>query len=387
MASEESVPEQFPRKVLVLYVDRDDDLGFKAGVQTPVVGREDNLKAAILFALKDPEDSDVNALFAAIQIYDELKRSNIDCELATITGSRRGGLEADLKVREQLERVLKVFNADGVILVSDGVVDEQVLPIIQSRVPVISVRRIVVQQSRGIEETYVMLIRYMHKVIEDPRLRKLFLGIPGVFLMVLSVLAVCNLIQYAGLALGIILSFVFIVKGFSLDERFSEFYERMSRWWSEAPILFFSSVVSIITFLAGLYIGSSSVVELIMKEKRLSSYALGHFLLAPQPTSPIHAIDIILTAIILFLIGRVLDSWLSERGVQWRDLVGIVFFAMSRQTLIELALIIMNKGSLMLLIYWTSATIAICASMIVLFAIRERVHKKGEKSQRIRTSS
>ena len=53
------------RRILVLYVDRDDDIGVKAKIKTPIIGREDNLKAALSFALSDPEDSDVNALFAA----------------------------------------------------------------------------------------------------------------------------------------------------------------------------------------------------------------------------------------------------------------------------------------------------------------------------------
>ena len=57
-------------KKLVLCVDRDDDMGEKAHVISPVIGRQENLNAAVALALVDPEDSDVNTTLAGIKIYD-----------------------------------------------------------------------------------------------------------------------------------------------------------------------------------------------------------------------------------------------------------------------------------------------------------------------------
>ena len=45
-------------KILVLCVDRDDDIGVKTGIKGPLVGRDDNLAAATKLGLADPEDSD-----------------------------------------------------------------------------------------------------------------------------------------------------------------------------------------------------------------------------------------------------------------------------------------------------------------------------------------
>jgi len=59
-------------RTLVLCVDRDDDLGFKARIDGPIVGREACLHAATSLGLADPEDSDVNALFETVRLYDEL---------------------------------------------------------------------------------------------------------------------------------------------------------------------------------------------------------------------------------------------------------------------------------------------------------------------------
>ena len=45
-------------KLLVICVDRDDDIGKKAGITSPVVGRNACLEAAQRLALEDPEDDD-----------------------------------------------------------------------------------------------------------------------------------------------------------------------------------------------------------------------------------------------------------------------------------------------------------------------------------------
>ncbi|MCJ7614473.1 DUF373 family protein, partial [Candidatus Bathyarchaeota archaeon] len=44
-------------RILVLCVDRDDDLGMKAGINTPVLGRKENVNAAASLALRDPEEA------------------------------------------------------------------------------------------------------------------------------------------------------------------------------------------------------------------------------------------------------------------------------------------------------------------------------------------
>jgi putative membrane protein len=59
-------------RTLVLCVDRDDDLGVKAGIETPVIGREKNINAAVSLALRDPEEPDANAIFEAVRIFDRL---------------------------------------------------------------------------------------------------------------------------------------------------------------------------------------------------------------------------------------------------------------------------------------------------------------------------
>lgn len=214
-------------KVLILAIDRDNDFGVKAGVNGPVIGREKCLDAAVKLSLADPEDSDANTLFAAIKLYDELKRSGEfeDVEVALITGHPSVGVKSDLELSRQLEEVLKVFPADGVIPVTDGAEDEQIFPIISSKVPIISSRRVVVKQSPGIETTWYIIVRYLKELLSDPEASKVFVGIPGMIVLLFGLAKLISLRYPASTQIvssvvtGFIMLLVggyFFVKGFKL---------------------------------------------------------------------------------------------------------------------------------------------------------------------------
>jgi len=136
MAREEQEQNQ-QKQIVVLCVDRDGDIGTKAQIKTPVIGRKENLDAAVSLALSDPEEPDANAMFEAVRIYDLLKKEGKPeeiFEIATISGSELGGVGADRKVVAELSELLNFFPATEVILVVDGYSDEAVLPLVQSRI-------------------------------------------------------------------------------------------------------------------------------------------------------------------------------------------------------------------------------------------------------------
>ena len=62
---EKDVNASTANKLLVICIDRDNDVGDKAGLTTPVVGRDACIEAAQRLALEDPEDADSNSIFAA----------------------------------------------------------------------------------------------------------------------------------------------------------------------------------------------------------------------------------------------------------------------------------------------------------------------------------
>ena len=172
-------------RTLVITVDRDNDLGVKAGIRGSVVGRRQVLTAALRLGIADPEESDTNAILGALHQHDLLAEGaepNDEVEIAILTGDERVGIKSDRNIAQQLEDVISEFQPDRGILVTDGMEDESVLPILSSRLSIDHVEKIIVRQSKGIEGTYY----YIAKAIEDPRWRARLLVTIAVFMMILG---------------------------------------------------------------------------------------------------------------------------------------------------------------------------------------------------------
>ena len=252
-------------RILILCVDRDDDIGMKAGINTPIFGRKDNVNAAASLALRDPEEADANAMFEAVRIYDNLKKSakgQEDYEVATIAGSDLAGVEADRQLVSELTEVLKAFKATDVILVTDGYTDEMVLPLIESRVPVTSVRRVVIQHSKSIEESAAIFSRYMKLLVENPRYSRNVIGLPGLLLLVLGVLAIFDYFAYAVQVLVVIVGTYLVIRGFGLDKSSRNFVKWVKEY-SPPPftvlISGFSAIAGILLIVVGGYLGGTAV--------------------------------------------------------------------------------------------------------------------------------
>ena len=78
-------PFQEYNKIIIICIDRDDDIGIKGGMNTPIVGKELCIEAGTSLAIEDPEDSDCNAIFGAIKSYEEFRTKGYDVEV-TLSG-------------------------------------------------------------------------------------------------------------------------------------------------------------------------------------------------------------------------------------------------------------------------------------------------------------
>ena len=172
------------KRTLVLVVDRDDDFGVKGKVNTPVIGVQNCIDAATAFGIADPEDSDLNALYAAISVCLEIQEDGHDADVALICGDEKVGHRSDLALVAQLEEVLDKVEPDSVVLVGDGAEDEYIYPIISSRAHVDSVKKVYVKQAPGLEGTVYIISR----MLSDPGKRKRFLVPLGIVLMLISLM-------------------------------------------------------------------------------------------------------------------------------------------------------------------------------------------------------
>ena len=84
--------------IIVLCIDRDDDIGSKGGIDTPVIGRDSCINAGVRLAIEDPEDSDSNAIFAAVKTYEDLLKRGYNVEVALVAGRYNRGIEGDEKI-------------------------------------------------------------------------------------------------------------------------------------------------------------------------------------------------------------------------------------------------------------------------------------------------
>src|SRR4030043_1040583 len=229
MTRKEAPAQQTQKRILILCVDRDGDLEAKAGIKTPLMGRTVNIDAAVSLALHDPEEPDANAMFEAIRVNDRLqkeKQPDETFEVATISGTELGGVSADRKLVAELNTVLTSFNATEVILVSDGYSDEAILPLVQSRVPVSSVRRIVIKHSESIEETAALFSKYFRLLFNDPRYSRIALGVPGLLFLILGILYIFpGYLNYYFIVIVLILGVFMLGKGFGVDKAAKNFYK------------------------------------------------------------------------------------------------------------------------------------------------------------------
>ena len=167
------------RPILVLCIDRDNDLFEKGKVSGPLVGRERNMEGATALALADPEDPDSNAIFYAVKMYDKMRGEGDSVEVVTLTGDRRLGYKADREISGQLEKIIAEFNPTSCVLVSDGASDEEILPIIKSRLKVDSTKIVFIKQAKELEKTYFVLL----EKLRDPHFAKTIIGIPALLLL------------------------------------------------------------------------------------------------------------------------------------------------------------------------------------------------------------
>ena len=245
---EKDVKATTANKLLVICIDRDDDLGRKTGISTPVVGRNACIEAAQRLALEDPEHADSNSIFFAVKTYEDLISKGYEAQVITVAGVENRGVQADEKVASEIKLVLKKFSAKGAVIVSDGEDDEMVIPIIQNVIPVVSVQRVVMKVSRTIEHSYAVFGKFLKMVVYDPKYSKFFLGVPGILLLIGGVGAVTGYTAEIFAVLVSILGGAFLIRAFDIDKAWSN-------WAKPTP----EGFIRMFTLITGLILIAGSI--------------------------------------------------------------------------------------------------------------------------------
>ena len=290
-------------KILVLCIDRDDDIGCKAGMETPVIGRESCIKAGIKLAIEDPEDSDSNAIFAAIKSYEELLSKGYNSEVALAAGKFNRGIEADEKLGFEVQDILSMYKADSAVIVSDGEDDEVVIPIVQAIVPIVSVQRVIIKQSRSVEYSYAIMGRYIKMLVFDPRYSKFFLGVPGALLVASGLATLLGLTKEAIAILLSILGSAFIIRAFDIDKALGS----LGRPTPSTFIRIFSIFAGILIILVSVANGFSSIPTEVLRSGMSTSEIISNRIIVGSFAHGI--ITLLWIGIATILSGTLLSNW------------------------------------------------------------------------------
>ena len=310
-------------KVLVLCIDRDDDIGSKGGVKTPILGKDHCIDAGLRLAIEDPEDADANAIFGAVKTYEKLLLKGYDSEVALIAGKIDRGIEADEKVANELSHVLDRYDADSAVIISDGEDDEAVVPIIQAMIPVMSVQRIIIKHSRSVEYSYAILGRYIKMLVYDPRYSKFFLGVPGALLVVGGLATVLGLTKEALALVMSILGGAFIIRAFDIDKSLGS----LGRPTPTGFIRIFSVFAGVLIILVSIVNGFSSIPPEALSNKDMhfidvvtNRLIIGNF---------VHGtITLLWIGIGTILIGSLLSNWFKGSVRAMSDILRLVVLAL-----------------------------------------------------------
>jgi putative membrane protein len=333
---EKDVSASTSNKLLVICVDRDNDVGEKAGIVTPVIGRDACIEAAQRLALEDPEDADSNSIFAAIKTYEDLISKGYQAEVITIAGVKSRGVQADEKILEETKKALEKFSANGAVIVSDGEDDESVIPVIQNVLPVISVQRVVMKVSRSVEYSYAVFGKYLKMIAYDSKYSKFFLGVPGILLLIGGVATVVGYTAEITAVLISILGGAFLIRAFDIDRAWSN-------WAKPTPMGFiriFTMVTGILLMLTSVPAGINSIDEKILESETEILSIFSNKIIIGQFVSG--ALPILWIGLGAIFAGILLSNWIGGVPRQISDILRIVVLIALYPTVFQFTNIMIN---------------------------------------------
>jgi len=129
---------------LVICIDRSGAIGRATNVPMPVAGWEAVRSLVTDAGLSDPEDASVNCLLESLRVARDLRDEREEAVVAVVSAESDTAVGADRSIAAQLDDLVDRYDPRAAIVVVDSAEDEQVLPIVESRIPVDSVDRVVV---------------------------------------------------------------------------------------------------------------------------------------------------------------------------------------------------------------------------------------------------
>ena len=282
---------------LVVCIDRDSP----AAAACPVVGRDAVESLITQTGVVDPEDSRVNCLLEGLAVADELEAEGSSPVLAVVGGGS-DSVGSDREIASQIDGLVAEHEPDSAVVVVDSADDERLVPIIESRVQVDAVDRVVVRQARDIESTYYLLKQFL----ADEELRSTVLVPLGIALVLLPALLLRFGPGIAFASLASLLGAALLYKGLGIDEFVAEVPDRTRE-------AMYSGQVSVVTYVVG---AGLTLVGVFLGALAVGSPTGDSTVLVRVMEFVYAAVPWLALAALTASSGRLLDELISAEGVR-----------------------------------------------------------------------
>jgi putative membrane protein len=214
----------------------------------PVVGEEAVERLVTSVGIDDPEDSRVNCLLEGLRVARDLDDETV---VAVLSGAG-DSVSSDREIARQADQVVAEYDLDSAVVVVDSAEDERLVPIIESRLPIDAVDRVVVRQARDIESTYYLLKQFL----ADEELRKTVLVPVGIALLAFpALLAVFESTTLAVGAIATVVGVFLLYKGLSIDTFLSNLSGSVREGLYSGQVSLVTYVVAAGLALVGIFVG------------------------------------------------------------------------------------------------------------------------------------
>jgi putative membrane protein len=236
---------------LVLCIDR---AGRVAGADSepPLVGERRIRSLVTAVGIEDPEDSGVNCLLEALRVARDVEARGEEAIVAVVSSTAEAA-RGDLSLAAQVDELVERHSPDAAVVVVDSADDEQVVPIVESRVRVDAVDRVIVRQARDIESTYYLLKQFLG----DEELRGTVLVPLGAALLAFPVLlTVADSVTTALAVVAGVVGTFFLYKGLGIDDLLAGLPGNLREAFYSGQVSLVTYVVAVGLGLVGAFVGA-----------------------------------------------------------------------------------------------------------------------------------
>ncbi|NHN42447.1 DUF373 family protein [Halorubellus sp. JP-L1] len=283
---------------LVVCVDRADDIGRKTGLETPIVGWEAVRSLVTDVGLADPEDSSVNSLLETLRVARDLRDGDEESVVAVVSGASDSVVGADRAVALQLDDLIAEYDLDRAVVVIDSAEDERLVPVVESRLNVDSVDRVVVRQARDIESTYYLLKQFL----ADEELRQTVLVPIGLAFVAFPALALMYSPAVGAATITAVIGVFLLYKGFSIDDVITDVASQTRDALYSGNVSVVTYVVAVGLTLVGVFVGALGASNVENVEG----------VVVPAMRFAYDSIPWLTTAGVTASVGRILDESLTD---------------------------------------------------------------------------